>query len=143
MIYKQHLGSNIYLGGQIKKITPLNWAVYNYGGTDSDIIEMSDNFAYFVITDISRYLRARAKAFWYNWKYSSMDGDYARRFKRTRATYKFAKLKARKELAGFKEEMFILPQKISYEPYKLDYLPNYNKIIPNDEELKTASIIIE
>lgn len=77
MLIKQNAGSQIVIGGNINDITSLYLSVWNWKGISDEIelISLSDNFSYFFVRDLDKFLHARAVAFAENWQNYWQEND--------------------------------------------------------------------
>ena len=134
MIIRQNLGDFIYLGGTQKELEPLNFSCFNFNNNfNSDLIFLSDNFCYFVVTE-QDYIKARSHNIHYNWKYSNTNGTFADRLRRTRMVKKLSILKATQELNNYKLENFITnAQNFVAHTYSLGSMEEDLGIINNQE----------
>lgn len=104
-IVKQTIGSSIYLGGKLDEIESLNFSLYNFNQNfNSDLIELSDVFFYFVTTE-KDYIKARSRNMHFNVgiNFEGADNGYTK----TRQVRRICENKARAELAAIPEESFI------------------------------------
>ena len=142
MIKKQFLGDTLFLGGTLAEIEPLNWSVFNFGGTDENLRDLGnpEGFSFFS-SKKDAYLKARAVAFSMNWEKFFPDN----KTKVKGGVWGQAKQKAVDELDSFEEEIFVhyVPM-VAGELYKTGYFYNdLHEVNVNDEtksNIKTINL---
>ena len=142
MIFK-HIGygAKIALGGSFKEINDLHYSVYNWNGTDSFLLELSDDFFYFLV-EWERYYFARVQAFCNNWEMFWPDNNK----KQIGGVFNLACEKALNEFNSFKSEEFLknysVPGDVFYSVGELDQnLDKINSIYKNSFiEMKKLTI---
>jgi len=123
-IIKQKHFNTIYLGGPKNEIETLNFSLYNFNQRfNSDLIEMSDDFFYFITTE-KDYIKARARNIHFNCKLDFDTGDKRKNFLSTLKVRRICNQKAKKEFDGIKEESFVVPYESSFNEYSFGKIVN-------------------
>lgn len=100
MLIKQEYGPYFAIGGNQTEIYPLWLSLFNWGGTNGEIMWMADDFGYFLI-ERGKYFKGRISAFCNNHEKFWLNTHNGK------LIYKLALFKTQKEWDNIRGELFL------------------------------------
>ncbi len=117
MLIRQIYGNYQAIGGTTEEIYDRWLSLYNWNGLNGELLELSDNFKYFLIEEV-KYIHTRAVVFCchWGWSYKGKPG---------KLIFGLASIKARKELDSIKVENFLTgAESIENNEFSTGWIPN-------------------